>query len=309
MKKITALVELRAAIAAALCLSIIYPQLRVSYAATPGPAADVKSESQLRAEASRYDAAIRAIAGITAMKFDTPEDLKKAVAILDRERPNLKLHRSQYLVIGLSDSSFVSAVRKKLPNKQAAEAFVQQLTADAKIALTVDGAPALKTRLQQRIAADAATLRKAGERLKEAAAKFKKASQASLTPRHETTAGFKLIKAGYSDAPLSIALPEPAAMPVLDPASIAVIIVTVIVLTAFYYGLFTIIGPYYGIGTEEDKDQVAECQQETDGRYASCVAEARDLPSGLPFFLRETAQAACYADWLVRQAACLALIV
>jgi hypothetical protein len=304
MKKITTPVSVRAAIATALCLSfIIYPQLRVSSA--KAAAADVKSESQLRSEASRYDAAIRAISGIATMKLDTPEDLKKAVVILDRERPNLRFHRSKFVVIGLSDSAFVSAARKKFPNKQAAETFAKQLAADTKLALTVEGAESLKTRIRQSINSDAATLRRAADRLKEAAAKFKRA-QARMTPGTGTTDEFKVLKAGFSDAPRSIALPE---TPAIDPVSIVIIVAAVIVYASIiYYGLKWY-GPSIGIGTEEDKDEVADCQETADGRYSRCVSEASGLPSGLPFFVREVAQAACYADWLTRQAACLTLYV
>lgn len=306
MKKITTPVWVRAAIATALCLSfVVYPQLRISSVrAAAGPAADVKSESQLRSEASRYDSAIRAISGITTMKFDTPEDLKKAVVILDRERPNLKFHRSKFVFIGISDSAFVSAVRKKLPNKQAAETFAKQLIADTKLALTVEGAESLQTRIRRNIESDAATLRRAADRLKEAAAKFKRAQAPG--PR---TDEFKVLKAGFSDARRSIALPETAAMPALDPVSIIIIVVAVIgYASVIYYGLKWY-GPAVGIGTEEDKDQVADCQNATDDRYNRCVSEAQDLPSGLPFFIREVAVAACYSDWLARQAACLTLYI
>lgn len=308
MKKFAIPAWVRAAVATVLCLSfIVYPQLRLSSVrAAAGPAADVKSESQLRNEASRYDAAIRAIGGVAAMKLDTPGDLAKAVAILDSERPNLRFHRSKFVVIGLSDSTFVSSVRRKLPNKQAAETFAAQLAADSKLALTVDGAEALKTRIRRSIDSDAATLRRAAERLRDAAAKFKKAR---ITPAPGATDEFKVLKAGFSDSPRSVALSETSALPAIDPLSVVVIVVVVIAYAGIiYYGLRWY-GPTIGIGTEEDKDQVADCQNATDTRYNQCVAEARDLPSGFPFFVREVAVAACYADWLARQAGCLTLYV
>lgn len=308
MKKITTPVWIRAAIASALCLSfIVYPQLRLSSVqAAAGSAAGFKTESQLRTEASRYDAAIRAIGGVAAMKLDTPGDLAKAVAILDRERPNLKFHRSKFVVIGLSDSNFISSVRRKLPNKQVAETFAAQLAADSKLALTVDGAEALGTRIRRSIDSDAATLRRAADRLREAAARFKRAR---ITPAPGTTDDFKVLKAGFSEASRSIAVSETTALPAIDPLTVVLIVAVVIAYAGvIYYGLRWY-GPAIGIGTEEDKDQVADCQNATDTRYNQCVAEAQDLPSGLPFFVREVAAAACYADWLARQAGCLALYV
>jgi hypothetical protein len=307
MKKFATPIWVRAALATSLCVSFVFnPQLRLSSVqAAAGPAADLKTESRLRTEASRYDAAIRAIGGVASMKFDTPADLAKAVAVLDHERPNLRFHRSKFVVIGLNDTAFLSSVKKKLPNKQVAETFATQLAADPKLALTVDGAAALRTRIKSSIDSDAATLRRAAERLRDAAAKFKRAQ---ITPGNGAEE-FKVLKAGFSTSPRSIAPPETYGMPTIDPASIVVIVVAVIVYTLVISYALTWYGPSIGIGTEEDKDQVADCQNATDTRYNQCVAEAQDLPSGLPFFVREVAVAACYADWLARQAACLTLYI
>jgi hypothetical protein len=310
MKNISSPIALRPAIALTLCLSfVLYQPFLVTSAAT-GPllVADVKSESQLRSEASRYDAAIRAISGIATMKLDTGEDLNRAVTILDRERPNLRFLRAKLVMIGLSDSSFINAVRRKAPNKQAAEAFAQQLIADPKVAATVDGTTALKSRIQQSLAADSATLRRAGERLKAAAGKFKKA-QASPTANPAGSNDFKILKASFTGAQPVMDLAETSTSFALDPVSIAIIVVAIIGYAMVAYVGLKWFGPRFGIGTEEDKDQVADCQQETDDRYLRCVSEAQDLPAGFPLFLREAARAACYADWLLRQAACLTLIV
>lgn len=300
----------RAAVATVLCLSfIVYPQLRLSYVqAASSSAADFKTETQLRTEASRYDSAIRAIGTVASMQFNTPEDLKKALVILDRERPNLRFHRSKFVVIGLSDTAFVSAARKQLPNKQIAEAFATRLAADSKLALTVEGAASLATRIQRSIESDAATLRRASERLKEASARFKRA-QALINTDSGSTDDFKILRAGFRYAPRDMELTETSTLPSIDPASIAVIVVAIIVYAAVIYVGVKWYGPRFGIGTEEDKDQVAECQDTTDGRYTQCVNEASGLPAGLPFFIREVAEAACYADWLARQAACLTLYV
>jgi hypothetical protein len=308
MKNFATPIKVRAVVAAALCFSFIfYPQLRLSSVqAAAGIAADVKSESQLRSEASRYDAAIRAIGGIATMKFNTPEDIKNAVVVLNRERPNLRFHRSKFVLIGISDSAFVSALRRKFPTKAAAETFGKQLTADTKLANTVDGAEALKTRIRQSIESDTATLRRAADRLREAAARFKRAQ---LSPAPGSTGAFRVLRAGFMESPEMSALTETPGMPTIDPLSIVIIVVAIIGYSLIIYQGLRWFGPYYGIGTEEDKDQVADCQNATDTRYNQCVAEAQDLPSGFPFFVREVAVAACYADWLARQAACLTLYI
>lgn len=308
MKKSAPLITFRAGIAATLCLSIfLYPELRVSSAATAtNTVADVKSESQLRSEASSYDAAMQAIAGVASMTFAKPEDLKRAVDVLNRARPGLKFHRSKFVLIGLSDSAFINAARRKFPNKQALETFSTQLAADPKLALTLEGASSLQSRIRQKIDQDAATLRRASERLRDAAARFKKA-QAPKTPEPSE---FKILKAGFSYTPRDThAVAETNSLLALDPLSIVIIIAAVVGYAVIIYAGLKWYGPYIGIGTQEDKDQVADCQEATDARYNRCVDEASDLPSGLPFFLREVAQAACYADWLARQAACLTLIL
>ncbi len=304
--KIAKHIPLKALIAVAVGSSLLFSlPLRASSATRPVAIADLKTESQLRTEASRYDTAMRAISGISSMKLDTGDDLKKALVILNRERPNLKFFRSKFVVIGLNDTNFVNAARKRVPDKVSAEAFAKELTADPKVAFTVSGANSLKTRLAQSIAADAATLRRAGEKLKEAAAKFKK-PQAHHAPTPGMTNDASVVLGGFSRATSII---ETTSAPVLDPASIAVIVTAIIVYASIAYLGLKWFGPSFGIGTEADKDQVAECQQDTDDRHARCVSEARDLPSGFPLFLREAAEAGCYGDWLLRQAACLALIV
>jgi hypothetical protein len=249
---------------------------------------------------------MQAIAGVASMTFAKPEDLKRAVDILNRARPGLRFHRSKFVVIGLSDSAFINAARRKFSNKPALEAFSTRLAADPKLALTLEGASSLQARLRQKIDQDAATLRRAGERLRDAAARFKKA-QAPKTPEPSE---FKVLKAGFGYSPRNAdSVSETTSIMALDPLSIAIIIAAVVGYAVVIYAGLKWYGPYIGIGTQEDKDQVADCQDATDGRYNRCISEASDLPSGFPFFVREVAEAACYADWLVRQAACLTLIL
>ena len=173
MKKVLS-VTLRMFIATALSISfLIYSPLRLSsVGAATRVVADLRSESQYRIEASRYDDAIRAIASVSSMKLENPDELKKALAIFDREGPQLKFHGSKLIVLGLNDSTFTASVKKASPDQAAAEALIKELRADPKAILKLNGAQSLVTRLRQSTEADAATLRRVAERFKEAAAKY-----------------------------------------------------------------------------------------------------------------------------------------
>ena len=130
------------------------------------------------------------------MKLDTPDQLKQSLDILDRERPNLKLHRSKLIVMAISDATFSSAVKKRMPDKQSAEALLKELDADPKAVLKLGGAESLKTRMQRSLTADAAILGRAAERLKEAAERIINARQGSTSPGLGTTHEFKLVRVG-----------------------------------------------------------------------------------------------------------------
>lgn len=304
MKKIINLVTLRAGIATALCASLlVYPSLRVS-AAGPGSTAraatDVKSESQFKSEASRYDGAIRAISGVATMKLDTADDLTKAVAIVEREQVNLKLRFSKFVVTGLSDSTFSSAVKKKLPDKQAADAFAKELKADRKAILKLDGAEALKARIERNAQADAAVLRRAGERLKEAAERIKKAAQGNAGSSGMPAEEFKVIRASFSIRDEVAVAPGPRGMSPAEPVSVSIIVAVAI--SASLLAGFALGYVQHDVTTVQDEE--TKCLEKADDSYSSCRSAANELPRGFPLFLRETARALCIAKWLLDTAAC-----
>ena len=303
MKNIITSVTLRAGIATALCIAfVIYLPLRVSSAAAAHVAIELKTESQYRSEATRYGGAIRAIAGIATMKLETRDDLKNARAILDRERPNLKFHRSKFVVMAISDSTFADAVKKMGSDKRAAEAFAKEGAADSRVVLKLDGAESLRTRIRRSAEADAAILRRAGERLKEAAQKIRQVSQGAATG-FGATGEFKVIQAGFSEASQPNAALETPAMSAQDPLTIIAILWIAFIVLLPTVSIIVILARY--AGEEEDIDQVAECQETADNRYLSCVSEANDLPP----LVSDVAKAACYGDWLINQAGCLTLYV
>jgi hypothetical protein len=313
MKKVANPIPLRAAVATALCLSfLIPPSSWVSSAAatTVRAAADLKNESQYKSEASRYDSAIRAIAGIATMKLDTGEDLKKAIAILDRERQNLKFHRSKLIVLALGDSAFTSAVKKKVSDKPAAEAFASELTADRKAVLKLEGAESLKTRLQRSAESDAATLRRVAERLREAAERIKKAGQKSAAPGLGVAGEFRVVRAGFSEATEPVDAHHALAMTPqrrgnINPFARVLLDVVLITSRTVQQAIADLFRPF----EEEDLDQVAACQTEADAGLSTCLSEANRLPSGPLFFQREVQTAFCYERWALEWAACLALSV
>jgi hypothetical protein len=168
-----------------LCLSfIIYTPSRVSserVTTLTRPAVDLKSESQLRSEGSRYDSAVRVIGGIATMKLATVGDLKKALDIVNREHPNLRFRFSKLIVLTISDPTFSSSVKARTAGgSQAAEAFLREIQADPKTILRLTGAEPLKTRLQRTDEADAAALRRTADRFKAIARKLKNPGTPSL---------------------------------------------------------------------------------------------------------------------------------
>lgn len=308
MKKIANSIKLRPGIATALCIAfVIYLPLRVASAGAAHAAADLKSESQFRTEAGRYDAAIRAIGGIATMKLETPDDLKKALDILKREHPNLKLHHSKLVVLALSDTTLVSAVKKRVPDKRAAETYVRELDADPKSVLKLNGAESLASRIQRSREADAATLRRATDKLKEAAEKIKNARNAGMPPQYGPTDELKLIRASFSTDTQPAISHDASLAPPLDPVStvIASILIAVFVVAVLYPLALAITLPIVKLVTIEDPDEFAECQQRRDDILSRCLLEANNLPAGFPFFQREVATALCYAERLQGEVTCL----
>lgn len=186
MKKTATQVTLKAGMIV-LCLSlIIYAPARVSSerlttTTLPCPAVDLKSESQLRSEASRYDSAVRVIGGIATMKLATVGDLKKAIDIVNREHPNLRFRFSKLVVLAISDPTFSSAVKARTAaGSEAAEAFLKEIQADPKTILQLRGAESLKTRLQRTDEANVATLRRTADRFNAIARKLGNAATPTL---------------------------------------------------------------------------------------------------------------------------------
>jgi hypothetical protein len=287
-------VTFKAIIATALCISfVLYPQLRVMSMTGAYAGGDLKTESEVRTEASRYEAAIKAIASIATMKLEIADELKKALAIVEREGPNLKFSRSKRIMLGLSDSTFISAVKKRSPDKAAGEALIKEVSADPRAVLKLDGAEALATRIQKSAEADAAILKRSGEALKAAAARFKQARQGGARPNVPGSDQWKLLPAGYS----VVTQPNEWLMPPQGEVILGFIVAVVVVAVIVSYG-YTFVK---NIGTKEGRDAVAECLVAVYERMARCERAAESQP----FPLNIAAEALCEAEYLVASADCL----
>ena len=289
MRRLVISITLKSTISLALCLTLVtQTQMRVAQAwvATAAGAAEIKNESQFRSEASRYDSAIRAIGGIATMKLETTDDLKRAVAILDRERSNLKLSFSKLVVLTISDSTFLAGLKKKAPDKPTAEAFLKLLNSDGRAVLKVDGAESLAARLRSSAQSDASILRRAGERLNEATAKIRRIGQGIRSPGF-THNGFKMGLVGYAKVEPPIPSPN-AAIQVVE-VVIGALFVGAFVLAVIAYGSFLL-----RVNDNRTGQELVACQEAADVGYTNCAAVADIF--GL---------AGCYTKWLIAQAACL----
>ncbi len=297
MKRIKISVAIKAMLGFGLSINfVIYPGFRVSAAEALRASIDVKTESQYRTEASLCESAIRAIAGVATMKLATPDDLKQALAILDRARPNLKLYSSKLILMALTDSTFTNALRKRGQDRQAAEAFLKEVNTNHSLILKLDGVESLKTRMQQVAHTDAATLQKTADALKEAVQRLRKPAQARVGRDFKTADEFTFGLARWT------AEPAGSAIRAQDPISIGFLILASVILAAgvtFFAALFGVaIGKL--IDTQ-DKDALADCQRDADRDYNDCVTHANQ--QFFPINVLEVA--ACYASWLGRQKDCL----
>jgi hypothetical protein len=279
-------------VALALCTAfLLYVPLRTKAIANyTAPA--LKDLSQVKSEATTYNKAIAAIRGISSLKLEDPTQMKQALGIIDREASALKYNQSKLIVLGLSDSTFLAAVKKQAPDKKSATVLVNELNRDPKAVLKLDGAQPLITRLKQSNQADATTLTATATKLKGAADSFKKTGDIRNIQPQSERGEFKIIAAGYNEesAPTSL-FPEPQ----LETGLYIAVIIAFYAMVAF--------GVAQIIDFKEQQDPVAECQAAVDRERNTCVAAARRQP--FPFNLG--AEALCDTIWLGKSATCLLL--
>jgi hypothetical protein len=294
---------------APLLIVAIWSQTLVSYSRpvvknfTPA-ITELRSESQLRSEASLYDAAIREISKATTIRLDTADDIKAANALLAKQIPNLKFNRSKLVVSGLSDATFAAAVKERTPDSKSTESFAAELAKAPNAILKLNGASALQSRLSRSVESDVTLLRSVSARLKKAAADLK----AKIKPNHSIPVLYSSFNVNVERISVSAAG--------IDDATIAVIIYIAII---FNPGIYLILaGPITGglvivgaallvgrlienFGTEKGRDRVAECEDAAKQAYDKCAADAAQLCCGLSVI----GTADCASQWLLDAGVCL----
>ncbi len=297
MKKTASSVPLRVIVAAVSVVSfVLFVPSRLSIASTPDAAATLKTAAQYKAEAGRYDTAIRAIAGIANMKLETPDDLKKAIAIVNGARPNLNLFLSKSVAAALTDSTFANGVKKRSPNKPDAGDLITEVNADRKTVLKLEGAEALKTRIEQSLKSDAAILQLSSERLKTAAEKIKKSTQRTATDVW-LAPDVRTITARFTETrPVAR---EATSVRVQDPVLTTFAIITGLAIGAVLLELVAFAVELFEF--KPAKDDVNGCFDQAQRKCDECQRAANLSP----FPLNVVALAICDSQLLADQAICL----
>lgn len=288
MRAVISLDRHKAAVAALLCLGFVLSPL-------PRVSAAIKTEAQYKAEASRYEAALRSVSSIADSKLETADDLTRAVATIERARPDLRLLLSKLVAAALADQTFTAAVKRRAADKRSAEALVKELSSDRNAVLKLAGAEQLKTRLLSSTQKDSAALKRSGARLKEAAERIRKSSDRGAAGGHGGAVGFAFVKAGFVNAAPPEPEPPAAASAPQDPATIGLVVFAIVIAVDVVLIAAAVIK---NASTEEGRDATAECLERADRRLARCRDAARNA------FIPAIANAACFADWLLASGDC-----
>lgn len=269
----------------------------------------LRSESQLRNEATLFQTAINEIGRISTMRISTNKELAVANAIVDKHLPNLKFARSKLIAMGLADSTFTAAVKRKGADKAANEQFGIDLAQDPTNIFKVSGGQALGDRMRSALAADTAKIKQVAAVLKKASEdlKAKQDHHASRTSSGVLAASAEPMNAApvelsAVDIAVIVVVVAVIAFPLL--ALVLVNISTGVIVAAVAVGAVVRAAELIGnlvknASTDEGRDEVAACEDAVDRKYRRCKNSAEDLG-----IFADAAKAACYADWLLAAAAC-----
>lgn len=254
----------------------------------------LKTEAQFRKEADQYDAAIREISSVLNMKLDADEDLGRATAIIEKAAPALKFQLSKFVVIALTDSMLINAVKKSIPDKAAADSFASQSLKDLNVILKLEGVEAVKAQLVRRSQEDRATLLKVAEQIGkggktgDATEAQKRAQEAATCPiAYSVVVGVVIAVISVLAAIWTGGAAPSRVGPVVEAASPAEVL-----RDTWVSGLYVIYGP-------NTSDVISERGQSiADARYARCMANAKQLPLSE----RTKAMALCQSAWLNEKA-------
>jgi len=273
-------------------------------------ASDIRSESQLRTEASLYDAAIADIQKGISIKLETADDLKAADALLKKAIPNLRFNRSKLVVLGMGDSTFASAVKERTRDSKTTEEFARVLANDPNEILKLNGATTLQSRLTRSLESDVALLQNVAARLKKAADAVRAKTNAnhpiliSALSRDNKERALVLPVTTLHSAPpgplldiITIQLVTIAL--VIQPAIFLVLVGTGLGSTIVIVGAAILVAKIIGnIGSDKGRDKVAECEDKATQKMNDCLATANVIT--LAFV-----DAYCTAQYLLDAGACL----
>jgi len=228
------------------------------------------------------------------MRLDTAEDLKRANDIVKKQVPNLKFKRSKLLAMGLSDATFVSAVKANTSNDKTTRAFAQDLLKNPSAILKLNGATPLALRMVQSVDTDNALLQRVADQLKQASTALKAKLKAHHSSHSETA--IRINEPGLSSLNeasqwvilVSIALIFSPLLPVMVPLAAELAV------GALFLQAVT------NVVTDEGRDKVAECLKQAQSDFEQCDAAANALPFGLNI----AAEAACLSIYLLATAGC-----
>jgi len=247
----------------------------------------LKSEAQFRNEAAQYASAIREIRKVPQMKLEDGE-VSKASALIEQAAPALKYQLSAFIVMCLSDSALVNAVRKKIPNQAALDSFAAAGVKNLSVFLELDGVKALQARMLQTSLDHREAVLRAAEHLRKAgnAEESDKAAAKRAQEDQECTRIFVMVAA-------------------IIAAVVAILVAVVVAVFTFGAGgpvqwvQLNMVAPLYlKYGPNLSDVVIEKGQGVADARYARCVAAARRLPP----VERAKAVATCQAQWLDEKA-------
>ncbi len=316
--------SIRFFLATAISLGLVVSN-QLPFPSSGSAAADLnlKSESQLRSEAALYETSIREIGRISNMNLANPDESKAAIAILKRQTPNLKFIRSKLIALGLSDSSFASAVKARTSDKKSAEEFAVELAKDRTAILKLNGAQSLKDRMLRTVESDKAMLRKIADQLKQAAADIRSKAKGHHVVRTNLSLKAKSANpetdSGTSPAPdlsdvgTMVIMVVTVAVIVAPPLGIALVLLSVnstlitfpvaVAETMAIYAQQLLLLLKAGAGTDKQKDEIEACMDRAYAKCDKCLSDAAAIvvPGTelitVPLYL--AASDLCYAQQLL----------
>lgn len=262
----------------------------------------LRSESEVKAQASLYDTAIREIGRISSMKLTTAKELELAVGILSKHGPNLRYNRFKMVAEGLNDSVFITAVRAKTGDSKSIEKFALELEKDPMSIFKLSGGQALGDRIRRSLEWDVSSIRRVANQLKQAATDVRAETGTHHAPglaSEHSLISFSIPELRAFDVAISVIAVAVIAVPPLALA-LYVISTTAVAVALWVKLVFAIPILLAKEPIEKIRD---ECLDEVDNRYRRCLRQAAE--AGI---FRIPAEASCYADWLLGTGACLLLI-